>query len=324
MKEKVPVMKHIFILNPAAGKSDQTPRFTQDIERICGARRLDYEICVSKAPGDCRALARRAAESGQEVRLYACGGDGTLNEVVCGMAGFENAAVTHYPGGSGNDAIKIFDDPAAFTSIERLLSAEEAPFDLIRCNDSYALNVLSIGFDARVGTDIARFKRLPLVTGKGAYVLSILSNMVHGLSADYTVTLDSGEVLSGQKTMICICNGRWYGGGFNPVPEAEPDDGLLDVLVVEKVSLLQVASVIGHYQKGRYAEYPELIRHARCRSLRIECAERSVVNVDGEAVYTTDAKIEVVPHAIRFFYPKGLSYHAKNSQSGHKFAEITP
>ena len=107
-------------------------------------------------------------------------------------------------------------------------------------------------------------------------------------------------------------------------PEAEPDDGLLDVLVVEKVSLLQVASVIGHYQKGRYAEYPELIRHARCRSLRIECAERSVVNVDGEAVYTTDAKIEVVPHAIRFFYPKGLSYHAKNSQSGHKFAEITP
>ena len=124
--------------------------------------------------------------------------------------------------------------------------------------------------------------------------------------------------------MICICNGRWYGGGFNPVPEAEPDDGLLDVLVVEKVSLLQVASVIGHYQKGRYAEYPELIRHARCRSLRIECAERSVVNVDGEAVYTTDAKIEVVPHAIRFFYPKGLTYHAKNSQSGHKFAEITP
>ena len=67
MKEKVPVMKHIFILNPAAGKSDQTPRFTQDIERICGARGLDYEICVSKAPGDCRALARRAAESGHPV-----------------------------------------------------------------------------------------------------------------------------------------------------------------------------------------------------------------------------------------------------------------
>ena len=308
-------MKHVFIVNPAAGKSDRTEIYRKLIDAAFVPRGLQYELLVSQAPGDCRKLAQQAAASGEEVRLYACGGDGTLNEVVNGVIGCPNAAVTHYPGGSGNDAIKIFDDPAAFTSIERLLSAEEAPFDLIRCNDSYALNVLSIGFDARVGTDIARFKRLPLVTGKGAYVLSILSNMV---------TLDSGEVLSGQKTMICICNGRWYGGGFNPVPEAEPDDGLLDVLVVEKVSLLQVASVIGHYQKGRYAEYPELIRHARCRSLRIECAERSVVNVDGEAVYTTDAKIEVVPHAIRFFYPKGLSYHAKNSQSGHKFAEITP
>ena len=228
--------------------------------------------------------------------------------------------MTHFPGGSGNDTIKIFDDPAAFTSIERLLDAEEARFDLIRCNDSYALNVLSIGFDARVGTDIARFKRLPLVSGKGAYILSIFSNMLHGLTADYTVTLDSGEVFSGRKTMICVCNGRFYGGGFNP----EPDDGLLDVLVVEKVNLLQVATVVGHYQKGRYADYPSLIYHARCRSLRIECVKESVVNIDGEAVYTTDAKIELIPQAIRFFYPKGLTYHTKNSQSGHKFAEITP
>ena len=124
--------------------------------------------------------------------------------------------------------------------------------------------------------------------------------------------------------MICICNGRWYGGGFNPVPTAEPDDGLLDVLVVDKVNLLQVASVIGNYQKGQYADYPELIRHVRCSSLRIECAQESVVNVDGEAYRTSDAQITLLPQAIRFFYPKGLTYHVKNSQSCHKFAEITP
>ena len=84
------------------------------------------------------------------------------------------------------------------------------------------------------------------------------------------------------------------------------------------------SGVIGGYQKGRYADYPHLIRHVRCHTVRVECEQENVVNVDGEAVYTTDAKIEVVPHAIRFFYPKGLTYHAKNSQSGHKFAEITP
>ena len=317
-------MKHIFIVNPAAGKADRTEEYRKMIDAAFTPRGLSYELLVSGAPGDCRRLARQAAEAGGEVRLYACGGDGTLNEVVNGVVGYDNAAVTHFPGGSGNDTIKIFDDPAAFTSIERLLDAEEARFDLIRCNDSYALNVLSIGFDARVGTDIARFKRLPLVTGKGAYILSILSNMLHGLSAEYTVTLDTGEVLSGRKTMICICNGRWYGGSFNPVTDSEPDDGILDVLVVEKVNLLQVATVVGDYQKGRYRDHPTLIRRCPCRSLRIECAKKSVVNVDGEAVYTTDAKIEVVPQAVRFFYPRGLTYHAKNSQSGHKFAEITP
>ena len=125
-----------------------------------------------KKPGDCRDAARRAAESGEEVRLYACGGDGTLNEVVNGAAGFANAAVTHFPGGSGNDAIKIFSEPAAFTDLDRLLDAEEARLDLIRCNGMYALNILSIGLDARIGTDIARYKRLPFVTGKGAYILS--------------------------------------------------------------------------------------------------------------------------------------------------------
>ena len=317
-------MKHIFIVNPAAGKSDRTAEYRKMIEAAFAPRGLSYELLVSGAPGECRTLARQAAQSGEEVRLYACGGDGTLNEVVNGGVGYDNAAVTHFPGGPSNNSIKIFDVPAVFTTILRLLDADEACFDLIRCNDSYALNVLSNGFDARVGTDIARFKRLPLVSGKGAYILSIFSNMLHGLTADYTVTLDSGEVFSGRKTMICVCNGRWYGGGFNPVPEAEPDDGLLDVLVVEKVNLLQVATVVGHYQKGRYADYPSLIYHARCRSLRIECVKESVVNIDGEAAYTTDAKIELIPQAIRFFYPKGLTYHTKNSQSGHKFAEITP
>ena len=127
-------MKHVFIVNPAAGKSDRTESYRKLIDAAFVPRGLQYELLVSQAPGDCRKLAQQAAASGEEVRLYACGGDGTLNEVVNGVIGCPNAAVTHYPGGSGNDAIKIFDDPAAFTSIERLLSAEEAPFDLIRCN----------------------------------------------------------------------------------------------------------------------------------------------------------------------------------------------
>ncbi len=305
-------MKHIFIINPAAGKYDRTEEYKKKIESVCGAKGLAYEILLSAGPGDCTRLAHEAAESGEAVRIYACGGDGTLNEVVNGIVGYENVSVTHFPGGSGNDTIKVFSETAPFSDLERLLDAEETRFDLIRCNGIYSIDILSIGFDAKVGTDVARFKRLPLVTGKGAYILSILSNMLHGLSEHYTVTLD-GETVDAEQTMICVCNGRWYGGSFNPVPEAEPDDGLLDVLMVKKVSLLQAAGVIGYYQKGKYANYPELIRHVQCKSLRVQCEKENVVNIDGEAIHTKDAAIELVPKAVRFFYPKGLQYHFKKA-----------
>lgn len=305
-------MKHIFIINPAAGKYDHTAEYTERIRAAFENRREAYEIYVTKCPGDDERYAAERASTGEELRFYACGGDGTLNGVVNGLVGFDNAAVTHFPGGSGNDTVKMFSDPAAFADLERLLDAEETRFDLIRCNNVYSIDILSIGFDAKVAADFARFKHLPLVTGKGAYVLSILANMLHGLSEHYTLTIN-GETIDGEKTMICVCNGRWYGSGFNPVPEAEPDDGILDVLLVKKVSLLKAASVIGYYQKGQYADYPDIIRHIQCKSLRVQCEKENTVNLDGEAIRTTDAQIELVPKAIRFFYPKGLTYHFKSN-----------
>lgn len=304
-------MKHLFIVNPVAGGKDRHEYVAEQARRALEGSADAYEVYITTAPMDACAKIAAEAASGEELRVYACGGDGTLNEVVCGMVGCPNAAVTHYPGGSGNDSIKVFSDTAPFFDLECLLDADETRFDLIRCNDTYCANILSIGLDAKIGTDIARFKRLPLVSGKGAYILSILANILSGRSAHYAVELN-GETIDAEQTLICVCNGRWYGGGFNPVPEAEPDDGLLDVLLVKKVSLLQVAAVIGKYQKGKYADYPALIRHERCTALTIRCDSESVVNIDGEALYTDALDISLVPKALRFFYPKGLTYRRGN------------
>ena len=116
-------MKHLFIINPAAGKHDRTQEFTKEIRDYCDPRGLCYEIAVSQAKGDCTAIARREAETGQELKIYACGGDGTLNEVVSGVVGFPNVAVTHFSGGSGNDFVKIFSEPGAFRQLDRLMEA---------------------------------------------------------------------------------------------------------------------------------------------------------------------------------------------------------
>ena len=103
-------MKHYFIINPVAGGKDRTEEISCTVkEAMKSAAPNDaFEIYVTKGPMDASRAVKEKASGGEELRIYACGGDGTLNECVNGAAGFENAAVTHYPTGTGNDFIKIF------------------------------------------------------------------------------------------------------------------------------------------------------------------------------------------------------------------------
>lgn len=302
-------MKHVFIINPAAGSRNRTASYSEVIHRICKERGLHYEVRVSTAPGECARIAREAAQTGEEVRLYACGGDGTLNEVATGALGYENAAVTVFSGGSGNDYVKLFDDPQAFFDLERLLDAEVETFDMIRCNDDISLNICSVGLDARIGTDVSHYRRIPLLQGFRAYAASTVVNVIRGIAEHYKVEVN-GEVIDGNFTMVCVCNGRYYGGGFNPVPHADPADGQLEVLLVNKVSRLQVPGVIGRYKSGQYEKLPKLIRHIRTDRVRIICDKETPVNLDGELRMATVVDMSIAKEKLRFFYPKGLSWKA--------------
>ena len=305
-------MKHLFIINPAAGSRNRTEEYSKVIHKICRARDLHYEIRVSTAPGECMRIAREAAETGEELRLYACGGDGTLNEVVAGAAGHENAAVTVFSGGSGNDFVKLFDDPKAFFDLHRLMDADEETFDLIDCNGDIALNICSVGLDARIGTDVSRYKRLPLLHGFNAYIASTVVNVVKGIAEHYIVEVN-GRRIDEEQTFVCVCNGRYYGGGFNPVPEADPTDGMLDVLLVKKVSRAQVPGIIGKYKNGRYTELPHLVKHLKTDSIRILCDKPTAINLDGELRTARTVEMKVSDKKIRFFYPKGLHWRVKET-----------
>ena len=310
-------MKHLFIINPAAGSYNRTDEYSQVIHKICRARKLDYEIRVSTAPGEAIRIAREAAETGEELRLYACGGDGTLNEVMAGAAGHVNAAVTVFSGGSGNDFVKIFDDPKAFFDLHRLMDAEEATFDLIQCNEDLALNICSVGLDARIGTDVSRYKRLPLLHGFQAYVASTVVNVMKGISEHYVVEID-GERIDGEHTFVCVCNGRFYGGGFNPIPEADPTDGMLDVLLVKKITRMQVPAIIGKYKNGRYKELSEFARYIKTDRVKIFCDKPTPVNLDGELRMAQTIEMSVAKEKIRFFYPKGLTWNAESAVQATK------
>ena len=307
------MMHHLFIINPAAGSRNRTDDYSEVIHKICRARKLDYEIRVSTAPGECTRIAREAAKTGKELRIYACGGDGTLNEVVCGVAGHDNAAVTVFSCGSGNDFAKMFDEPKAFFDLNRLMDADEVTFDLIKCNDDFSLNICSVGLDARIGTDVSSYKRLPLLHGFRAYAASTVVNVVKGIGEHYVVEVN-GETIDGEQTFVCVCNGRFYGGGFNPIPEADPTDGKLDVLLVKKVSRLEVPGLIGKYKNGRYKELSHVARYLQTDSITIHCDKPTPINMDGELRMAQTVNLRIADEKLRFFYPKGLTWAAKEVQ----------
>ena len=300
-------MRHLFIINPAAGSRNQTELYRKQIAEVCEKYGLEYSIRVSGAPGRCCKIAREAAETGKEYRIYACGGDGTLNEVVNGAAGYDNVAITTFACGSGNDFARMFSNPPAFRDLEQLLDAQEVEFDLIRCNDDYSLNICSVGFDARIGTDVSRYKRIPLLHGFRAYAASTVVNTIKGIKEHFVIDIN-GETIDGQQTLICACNGRYYGGGFNPVPEADPTDGMMEVLVVTGVSRLQVAQVVGKYKDGKYKDYPHLIRHFRTDHLTIHCDHPTPINLDGELRTAQTIDLRICDKKIRFFYPKSVTW----------------
>lgn len=301
-------MKHLFIINPAAGKRENTRRLEADIRGL----EWDWEIAYTAKGGDACRYARAAAEAGTPVRIYACGGDGTLNEVVNGAAGYDNAAVTNVPIGTGNDFLKIFgpDNKTLFSDLRALGGGPQASFDLMDCNGKLGIGVVCAGVDARIAADVHRYKTLPLVRGIGAYILSLLANVLFkGITRPTAVKM--GELdYRGETAIICICNGRYYGGGFMPVGEAMPDDGVLDMLVVPKVSRLTFFRLVKQYATGHYREYPELIWAHHGQEITYASLDGSdvVTVVDGETMRAPKFTVTLSGKRVNFFYPEGASY----------------
>ena len=301
-------MRHLFIMNPHAGKYDRSQEMLEKVRFTMAGRREKWEAVRTTGPGHAVALVEEAAQRGDPLRVYACGGDGTLNEVVNGAAGREHVAVTHCPMGSGNDFLRMFgQDAGRFRQLDQLLDTPQTAMDLINCNGRYSLNVCSVGFDARIGFGAADFKKLPLISGSAAYQFSAVRTIIKGIHLPYRVEVD-GETMPGERfTLLCACNGRFYGGGFNPSPDAMPDDGLLNFIVIPAVSRLTVAALIQKFARGEIGEIPQVILR-QGREMRIHCDRVSAVNVDGERVDGQELSIALSDKKVQFFYPAGATW----------------
>ena len=299
-------MRHLFIINPRAGKRDRSREMAELARGAMAGRGEPWKAVCTAGPGHATRLVKEAADLGEPLRVYACGGDGTLNEVVNGAAGLDHVAVTHVPLGSGNDFLRIFGAEAVrLFQPDRLTHGPQIRMDLIDCNGRLSLNVCSVGFDARIGFGAAKFKNLPLVSGSMAYRLSALETIARGIHLPYRVTVDGEMLPGGRFTLLCACNGRYYGGGFNPSPTARPDDGLLDFIVVPAVSRVTVLALIQKYARGKVGEIPRVILR-RGREMRVLCDRTTQVNVDGELVTGTEVSVRLSEKKVWFFYPPDI------------------
>ena len=308
-------MHHEFIINPTAGKHNDLEKILDVIEAACKRHNLKYNIGVANRYGVAAAIAAGIAAADEPTRIYAVGGDGTLSEVVQAAAGAEHIAVTNLPTGTGNDFLKIFGKTYRedFWDLDALFTDSAcAALDVIDCNGRLGLDVVCAGVDARVAASVNRYKTLPLVKGKGAYILSLIRNVLFTrVARPMTVHVD-GTTWSQPTSILCICNGRYYGGGFMPVPDAMPDDGILDVLLVPKIPLLTFARLVGKYAKGKYADYPDIIEAHHTSSPIIYESDTPIVTVvDGEITISERFTVSLSDKKLNFFWPAKLSYQVE-------------
>ena len=302
-------LKHVFIINPSAGKNDSRQRIYTMAEALREKHGLDVQCMLTASVGHAATLARGLAESGEDVRLYACGGDGTVNEVANGIAGYANAAMTCIPIGTGNDFLKNFGvDYEKFLDAENLWNGETQALDLIDCNGKYCLTIACTGIDARIAESVHDFGASPMLTGRGSYLASVAVNFLfHKIGRRWRVTLDD-EVIEDTFALVSMCNGRYYGGGFMPVGEARMDDGVLNTLVVKAVNRRTFLKFVGPYSKGGYRKFPDYAHCSTPKVIRIQSEKPDVVTcLDGECVVNQDVTIKMADKKLNFFGPAGCS-----------------
>lgn len=309
-------MKHIFVVNPGAGKSDATEGVRRAADLLDGS--LESEIYVTLSPGDATRYVRSrcAASGGERLRFYACGGDGTLNEVVSGAAGFGNVEVACYPVGSGNDYVKYYGGAERFLDMERLTLGEPHPVDLMRVvaeggdahgTDRYSINICNFGFDAMVCKTMEEVRRKWLIGGRNAYTTGILKALFRGRRTNCRISVDGALVNDGDILLCTLGNGRYVGGSYQCSPLSLNDDGLIEVCFFKPMSVVSFARLIGSYRDGSFIDRDDvkkLMVYRRGSTVDIECPSPIDLCVDGELLSGSRFRVSQMPRAIEFVVPK--------------------
>lgn len=295
-------MKHLFIVNPAAGKG-KTLELIPHIEEIFKNSSQEHFIEITKEAGHAAQIAKQYSSLG-DYRIYSVGGDGTLNEVLNGMAG-SSCSLAVIPTGTGNDFVKNIykfnEDVNLVELLRKTIKGTEKNIDIGKINNRFFLNISSAGFDAEVVKHSINFKKLPLIGGKTAYILGILKTVFRYNSHRLTIDID-GKSFIEDVLLIAVANGKYYGGGMMVAPQADISDGAFNICVIRKVNKLKILALFPRLIKGTHENIKEVSFYSGA-CVRISCNKEIAFNIDGELLAGKEAFFELLSSSLKIVLP---------------------
>ena len=294
-------------MNPAAAGGTTGKRWPEIAHRAA-QRGLDGDALISERPGQLTALAADAVAGGA-TRLVVVGGDGSVNEVVNGITDAHGVELAVIPRGTGWDFVRTFDIPrdldaavdVALTGSVREIDLGAVTYRTWGGEEARSLfaNVASAGISGAIAQRANESSKA--LGGKVSYYWATLAVFVGWQTGEMRVTVD-GESRNGKMIDAVVCNGRYLGGGMMMCPEAEPDDGVFDVLLIGDVTKRDLLLVLPKTYKGNHLPHPRL-ELLRGKVVTVESAEPLPIELDGEQPGTTPARFEVLPRALRLRVP---------------------
>ena len=317
-------MKYYFIINPKSGKGKHAEELSEKIRQVCEQKSITYEIYYTKCVGDATRFVKEicSADNALPARFYACGGDGTLGEVVNAVACTEGASVGIIPVGTGNDFVRNFENKDTFFDISAQIEGKEISVDLLKCNDIYAINMLNIGFDCEVVKKVASIKKNPLIPAKLAYIAGVLITLIKKPGLKAKVSVDGGELTNSTFLLTTFANGAFCGGGFHSNPYANLSDGLVDALFVENVSRTTFIGLVGSYKKGTHIvpKNDKILKNRKHEKIYFKFERTQSASIDGELFDFDELTIECIKDSAKFILPAGISYTKAHAKSQTKEA----
>jgi diacylglycerol kinase family enzyme len=321
--------KHLFIINPVSfqAEADINAFIAQVKNQFDQVVKAEYEIRISRFPRHAIRMVRQyITQAGPEtpVRVYAVGGDGILFDCLNGIVGLPNAELAPVPWGHNSDFVRAFGEGMGefFKDIPLLASAPVIPTDILHCGSNYALNLCIVGLESasvfktiamqRKLRDWPRFIRNNIRIYNFLYYLGGFMVMFDRklLNQEYTISID-GKNLSGIYASVNIANGPCYGGDKSAVVTAVPDDGIMDVLMLNGLRTLRGLRLVLPYTHGHYDYFPDNTTLKRGRIISIRSRDPLMINLDGEVFLDTNITVELIPGAVKIAAPGNLSYQRR-------------